>query len=549
MSDSLSRRTLLRSIAAGGAVVAAPSLLIGCSSSSSSGDAIGNEGAELVPWPAYLPFQGPKPDLAPTAEGVRAGYLTYPSELKRAGTEKPGDGSTIKVMSITYGTPPRSRDENKYWQLVEWELGVKIEFTAVPAADQPNKFATMMASDDIPDIINTGGGNPLPREVQFVRSRCADLSEHLSGDAIKDYPNLANIPTRAWSDAGRIGGKLYCVPVERPLLGHCMFTNQEAFDKAGYRPGMSSADFLALAKTGSLGKKALLGASMENVYGYQVHGVWHGAPNIWGLDGDQVVSAYGTEEFKAAVAYMAELRKAGDYFKDSMATSQVDLKTLFANGTVLSMTDGVMASLPAMQANKGAYTVGTALAYTPQGAKSAYMASRATFGYTVLRKASKERVQLLLRVLDFLASPFGTEEYEKIHYGVEGVHFKRDKDNNPIATESGLIDNKISLPVTNLSDAPTPLYLPGFPEETKALHAYESKVIPLMSRDAHWGLQSETFNRDGANLTKFIKDSIAGVVSGRKSLGDWDKAVEKWRSDGGARCEEEFTKEYVAAKA
>ncbi|MFD0511294.1 hypothetical protein ACFQ0Q_13590 [Streptomyces aureus] len=128
----------------------------------------------------------------------------------------------------------------------------------VPDADFRTKMATLFAGDDLPDIINIGGGYVLPREAQFVKSRCEDLTEYLSGDAVKDYPNLAGIPTYAWQGMGRISGRIFGVPVERPKPQDTMYFNGQAFTKAGYKPGMSAEDFAAMAKETTTSKNGPL---------------------------------------------------------------------------------------------------------------------------------------------------------------------------------------------------------------------------------------------------------------------------------------------------
>lgn len=210
---SLSRRTLLRSIAVGGAALAAPGVLTACSTGSGDGD-VSNAGKKLAPWPAYKAFAGPKPDLAPTDAGVQAGYTAYPTDLLTAVSGTPGDGSTVKVMSVTFGTPPKPASANRFWAAVEKALGVKIEYTIISATDYQKKMATVMAGDagELPDIINIFSGFVLPREAQFVQRRAEDLTPYLSGEAIAAYPNLANIPTHAWRDMGRIGGRIYGIP-------------------------------------------------------------------------------------------------------------------------------------------------------------------------------------------------------------------------------------------------------------------------------------------------------------------------------------------------
>ncbi|MFD9862370.1 extracellular solute-binding protein [Streptomyces alboflavus] len=546
----LGRRTLLRSIAVGGAALAAPSVLTACSTGSGGGGDVSNAGKKMAPWPTYTPTRGPAPDLAPSTAGVQAGFTSYPRRLVTATDGKPGTGKEkIRVLSITYGTPPKPAGSNKYWQAMNEALGVEVEFTVVPDADFRSKMATLMAGDseDLPDLINIGGGYVLPREAQFVKARCADLSEYLSGDAIKDYPNLAGIPTYAWEGMGRIGGRIYGLPVERAKVQGAMFVNREAFDKAGYRPGMSASDFRAMAKEGSGGGKHMLGASTVSYYSYLYHGMWHGAPNEWRIKDGRITPMYGTEEFKAALEFMARLRADGAYNSDATSISQVDLKTQFYNGTVRSMTDGWGAVLSNAQGIKDAYTLDAAVPYEVPGASPVYQQNRGCFGYTVVKKASKERVRLMLRVLNWLASPFGSKEYQLMHYGVEGTHFRFDKAGDPIPTERGLVESRTNLPFPYLMDAPQPLYFPGQAELTKRLHAWEKKIVPLLVPNDRWGLQSATFNRVGASLQQIVEDGVTAVVSGRKSLSSWDDVHRKWRSQGGDKCAEEFAEEYEAA--
>ncbi|MEU6989125.1 extracellular solute-binding protein [Streptomyces sp. NPDC046465] len=546
--SSMSRRTLLRSIAVGGAALAAPSVLTACSTDSSGGGNVSNAGKKVTPWPTYTPAKGPTPDLAPTTEGVQPGYTKYPEKLVRATAEKPGTGKQkIKVMTITYGTPPKPVGDNKYWQAVNEALGVEVEFTVVPDADFRAKMSTLMSGDDLPDMINFGGGYVLPREAQFVQARCADLSEHLSGDAVKDYPNLANIPTYAYEGMGRISGRLYGLPIERAKVQGAMFINREAFDKAGYKPGMSAPDFRSMAQDASQGRKSALGGSSVGFFGYLYHAMWHGAPNQWQIKGGKATDMFGTDAFKAALEYMATLRKDGSYNSDATSISQVDLKTQFYNGTVRSMTDGWGAVISNAQGIKDEFTLDVAEPYAVDGATPVYQQNRGCFGYTVIKKASKDRVELMLRVLNWLASPFGSKEYELMHYGVEGTHFTYNKDGDPVATEVGLVDSKTNLPFPYLMDAPQPLYFPGFPDLTKRLHAWEKKVVPLLVPDDHWGLMSQTYNRQGATMQQIIEDGVTAIVSGRKKLSDWDGIHQKWQAQGGKRAAEEFLKEYEAA--
>ncbi|MDX3844240.1 extracellular solute-binding protein [Streptomyces europaeiscabiei] len=545
---SMSRRSLLRSVAVGGAAAAAPALLTACSTSSGDSD-VSNAGKKLAPWPTYTPARGPKPDLAPTEAGVQAGYTVYPAELSKSVSRTPGDGSTVRVMSVSFGTPPKSASANRFWAAVEKALGVKIEYTIVPQADYQKKMATVMAgdADTLPDIINVFSGFVLPREAEFVRRRAEDLTPYLSGDAIADYPNLANIPTHAWRDMGRIGGLLYGIPLERPLPGSTLWLNQGMFTDAGMKEGWTADDFAAVAKRATGGRTYALGAATGSLFGNAVHAAAHNSPLEWAVTkGGTFEPALADERFKAALAFQARLREDGSYHPDATSVSQIDLTTLYYNGTVGSMQDGFGAYLPKYRETKGKLTPAAALPYSVGGEPGGVVAARRSFGYTVLKKAKKERIELLLRILDLLAAPFGSEEWELVHYGVEGTHFTRAADGSPQVTKLGEVENNTNLPLKYLAEGPQVLFVPGMPDAVRALHTWQRKVVPHAIRNASFGLQSATKNSQGTTLKALVEDTITGIVAGRLPMSEWDATVKKWRQRGGDRMAEEFAKDHAA---
>ncbi|WP_371581193.1 sugar ABC transporter substrate-binding protein [Streptomyces sp. NBC_01314] len=547
--SSMSRRTLLRSVAVGGAALSAPALLSACSTSSGDGD-VSNAGKKLAPWPAYRPTaKAPKPDLEPTEAGVQAGYTAYPADLTQSVARTPGDGSTVKVMTVSFGVPPKPASANQFWAAVEKALGVKIEYTIVSQADYQKKMATVMAgdADGLPDIINMFSGFVLPREGQFVQRRAEDLTPFLSGEAIADYPNLANIPTHAWRDMGRIGGRIHGIPLERPLPGSTLWINQGTFTDAGMKEGWTSDDFAAVAKQATSGRTYALGAAQGSGFCNGFHSAAHNAPQGWAVSKDGTfLPGYADERYKASIAFRARLRKEGSFYPESTSVSQIDLTTLYYNGTVGSMQDGFGAYLPKYREAPDGMTPAAALPYSVGGTSGGIVAARRSFGYTVLKKAKKERIELLLRILDYLAAPFGSKEWELVHYGVEGTHFTRGKDGSPQPTKLGDVENNTNLPLKYLAEGPQVLFVPGMPDAVRALHAWQQKVVPHAVRNASFGLQSTTNNAKGATLQTLLDDTVTGIVAGRIPLSEWDATVKKWRAGGGDRMAEEFAKDHTA---
>ena len=65
-----------------------------------------------------------------------------------------------------------------------------------------------------------------PNISQILQTQAADLSPYLSGDAVKDYPNLAAIPTFSWKNCG-LGPKRApdMIPIHRYAPGYTLYRN------------------------------------------------------------------------------------------------------------------------------------------------------------------------------------------------------------------------------------------------------------------------------------------------------------------------------------
>src|SRR5438445_1207570 len=201
-----------------------------------------------------------------------------------------------------------------------------------PGADYRTKFATTMSSDDLPDIMHIFFGYTVaPNLPDFFRAKCADLTPYLAGDAAKDYPNLAAIPTPAWKNSiSAVNGALYLVPIHRqmtsiPPYGGNFFKNIDQWDAD------LGQDFVP--KNADDFKRALQQVTrpQQNQWGIGSFGTnntlfgigsflqMFNAPNDWKIDSSgKLIKDYETEEYKAAVGYMRDLFAAGMYWPDSV---------------------------------------------------------------------------------------------------------------------------------------------------------------------------------------------------------------------------------------
>jgi putative aldouronate transport system substrate-binding protein len=542
----MDRRSLIKLVGAGALATTGVPLLSACGKGATTD--VTNAGKSLTPWPTYVPFAGPTPDGAPDSSGVQSLFKMYPQKLVQAVNDKVGDGSKVKAAIITYGTPPKGAAENQFWAAVNKALNVEVELIMTPEADFKSKWATMMASGDLPDIIMFGAGYQLADEQAFIAAQCADLSEFIGGDNVKNYPALANIPPYSWKGMGRIGGKIYGVPIERPMPGNQLFVNRTLFDSVGAPKDWDADQFFTAMKALKADKRWSIGGSAASFTGgaSNYHAGSFGAPNSWKVTGGKFVHAYETTEFKQALEMMRKLADAGLYYPDSLTVSQNDLKVHFYNQTVASCTDGYGA-WQAISDNVGSkWAADLAL---PYGKNATPWQGSGRFGYVVFKKAPAERIKLLLRVLNWLASPFGTKEYELANFGVEGVHFTRDANGGIVKTDLGKVENPTNVPIKYIAASPGVLYYPGGGELAQRVYDWEKAALKNSIADPSNGLMSPTYTSKWAAVNKGFGDALAAITFGRRPVSDWDSVVKDAKSAGLDAMADEFAKEYQAANS
>jgi putative aldouronate transport system substrate-binding protein len=92
----------------------------------------------------------------------------------------------------------------------------------------------------------------------------------------------------------------------------------------------------------------------------------------------------------------------------------------------------------------------------------------------------------LLRVEDFLAAPFGSQELLLLEYGVVDLDFAFDAQGNPVKTAQGQADTLV--PWQYLATHAAVLYNPMDSDFVRTAYAEEQVMAPLMVNDPSVGL-------------------------------------------------------------
>ena len=421
-----------------------------------------------------------------------------------------------------------------------------------------------MSSDDLPDIMHIFFGYTVaPNLPDFFKAKCADLTPYLAGDAAKDYPNLAAIPTPAWKNSiSAVNGALYLVPIHRqmtsiPPYGGNFFKNIDQWDAD------LGQDFVP--KNADDFKRALQQVTrpQQNQWGIGSFGTnntlfgmgsflqMFNAPNDWKLDSSgKLIKDYETEEYKAAVGYMRDLFAAGMYWPDSVQAT-------------MSRNDFVgkkFAVSPEGQGNSWVDFWQRGLQQQPptrfglikpfsavDGQKPITFLGTGFVSMNVLKKASPDRIKELLRIMNWLAAPFGSQEDLMLTYGLEGPDYTLDAKGNPRTTPEG-VGRAGYVPWRYIAQHPWVFYQADLPGFAKASHEAEQATLPLGVDDPTNGLYSPTIYSKGAVANMAFWDGLREIISGHAPMSNFDQLVSDWRTAAGDQVRKEYMDAIAAAK-
>jgi putative aldouronate transport system substrate-binding protein len=533
------------SAAAGGTPLTGSAAAAAGTPSGAASGAPASASAASAQLPTYVPFQGPPPDFPPSADGiVPAGYLAFPKNLVKASTGPVGkEGDTVSFLTYSINPTPAPVDQNPAWQQVNKDLGLSLQFTYTALQDYNVKLNTVISSGQLPDIFTMNVlGVQIPSEAEFFQSQCAELTPMLGGDAIKAYPNLANLPQTAWRNC-LYSGKLYALPRVVNAVGSTMLAQQNALDDVGIGEIKTADDFTNTVKaTTRNGVYGIGGVQAQNL---QWILMLFRAPNLWREQGGKFTRDWETPEYKEAVALMRSFWDAGYVHPDTPTyVQQQGAQPFYAGKFVMYPTNFFAFGIAwdrLLGINKNFHLtalVSPGVQFQDWGGNQ----------ITVLKKGSADRVKQVLGVLNYLAAPFGSTEYLNLTYGVEGVDFKFDSAGNPVYTDTGK-NNVQYIAWQTIVSPPPVLYDAVDANFVKAAHPIETAAHAQAVTDASVGLYSPTKSAKDAALTQAMTDGVNQILFGRAALDSLDDLVKTWRSSGGDQIRAEFEAEFARAHA
>ncbi len=143
-------------------------------------------------------------------------YLKPPRAVQKRG-DAAGERTKVSVFLIAYLLAPTPHDQNKYWQELEKRLGVSsLDMVLVPQANYVEKVSATVAGGNLPDLFFLDLTRVPDQNKTIQQGAFTDLTPYLTGDALKQFPNLALFPPQVWKNSA-VGKKIWGVPRPRAL--------------------------------------------------------------------------------------------------------------------------------------------------------------------------------------------------------------------------------------------------------------------------------------------------------------------------------------------
>ncbi len=480
-------------------------------------------------------------------------YTRLPPAFK-ATSGTPGKGGKVSVFEIAYNPPPPARDQNKYWQHLEKQLGVMWDVTLAPAGDQyTQKISTLTASNDLPDLTYIYLTQAPDQNKVILQGAYTDLTPYLDGDAKKEFPNLALISNEVW-ERSKFRGKIFGVPKPRFNTSGSINLRRDWAEKLGNPQPKNAEEFFKTMTDmtkmdpdgNGRGDTFGIGSHAGDVFSTTSLRTMFRVPNEWrkGADGS-LTHYYETDEYKATVAFQRRMWEAGLFFPDSTTMSPNQGKDNFIAGKYGAFQDSVAAlfgptGLRAKMRglNMAANPVSFVLPGHDGGKGVAYLES-GYFGFVaipVTKGRDRERVKELLHILDYLAAPFGSEEFLALG-GIEGVHFTVQPDGTRITTDQGRAEKGDLVYLMN----PAPVfYYPDVPGDAQELQNVVREMAGQGIQNPTLGLYSPTNAAKSSELGQLRTDRLVPIITGREPFATFDTFVRDWRSRGGDMIRKEL---------
>lgn len=470
---------------------------------------------------------------------------------------------SLDIMAPFFSAVPPEEDDPVDKALSDL-AGLDLSVQWVPNTDYGSKTNTVLAGDDIPDVMVIQG-----KDQSFVQTAEAggfwDLTEYLASG---DYPNLVTENPQV-QEAASVNGKVYGVYRARDVIRTSVILRQDWLDNLGLAQPQTTADLYEVAR--AFTEDDPDGNGEDDTYGiinpawggigngspYDAIETWYGSGNLWREEGGELVPAFTTDEWLQALQYERDLVANGYVNADYATMDPATWNEPFLNGEggIIIDVQSRATQLAGLfkEQDPEHYDQYVALVGQLDGPNGTYALPTSGYsGFLAVPRAGVQTEDQLKQVLTALNELNTTEAQNLMNHGIEG-------DNYTVVDGEAVFDPAKQDFTDQVTGAWAQLGMNvagynAYPiqEETEYDQALYQQRLDLQAEDLAnavfnpaAGFVSPTYTTSGAQLDTIIADARIQYIAGQIDDAGLQAALDTWRSSGGDDVVQEINDLYA----
>lgn len=474
----------------------------------------------------------------------------------------PKEHASFTVLVSNYQDTTSVMTGNVYKKLQEiTNASINIEWA--PAASYTDKFNVMMASNKLPEVVLV----PDVKSAVFTDAVEGDqfweLDKYISSP---EFPNFKNLNQTSVNNT-KTNGKSYCLPRERILKRQMVVYRADWAKKAGLGAPDTIEKVYNMAKTfadgdfDGNGKKDTVGFGI----GVSSDGggslmdclrpfvAANGAYNFWGVNSGKITPMYDQKQYLDTMALLRKMYSEGVISPDFsiMQTTNVctDLfdkeKTgMYCSTSIPGVSDPLVLQKKKENSSlKRSDIVGYTYLKDSGGKWRIPCESGFNGAFAFTKSAIKDEAKLK-QILGVFNVINGKEGQVLVNDGIEGTDFKYNSDGTVTFIDPNLV--KTDIGDMNQLGLSGNLYPTTYDDALGIQLAKDRKTYQAsdLITDASIPLYSQEYSDNLSNLNKIIDTAQLKYIMGQESADQFNEDIKKWKSSGGDKAADEYTKSY-----
>jgi putative aldouronate transport system substrate-binding protein len=463
--------------------------------------------------------------------------------------EKPTEITIMLPLNIAETPPDRIKNE------VEKLTNTKLTYQFFPADTYEEKLNSAFATGSLPQVTY------LKNATTFLQMREAikDGQFWEIGPYLSEFPNLSKLKPEIL-DNTKVEGKLYSLYVGRPLARQGIIYRKDWADKLNLQPPKNTDELFEMAKAftekdpDGNHQKDTIGIVDRNelVYGaFKTVSSWFGTPNNWGEKDGRLQPEFMFPQYIDTMDFFKKLRDNGYINQDFAATSKTDAVKLFTSGKAGIYIGGSMQDIDSLNKDliknvPDAVLDAHSMVAGPDGQYRQWMIPGYNNVVLFPKSAIKDEAELK-KILAFFDKMMTPEVANLMFWGIEGVHYTVVDGKAKVADDKELVEREVKgYKDSVIGEAETNGMYNSLNELPGRIHAEELIIEneKVGVKDPTAALDSPTYAEKGVELQQIVTDATYQYIYGQIDKAGFEKAIERWKKEGGDKIIEEFNAAY-----